>query len=368
MAKRKTRSDGRYQGKILVGVIDGRQKYKYVYGKTKKEVDEKLAALRVELGKGADLTQNMSLSFWIDRWLSRLEQAQTPDWHAVCRVRAEYWRAALGDRDVSQLNTADLEDVLLGLKRRNPSTGKPSSKKTLTEYRNIICRIFAFCRQARVLTFDPSEFLTVEKNASVSRREAVSDDVIQAIRSTPCEAQLPCLIMIYAGLRLGEVCALTWTDVDLDNDRILVNKSYNFKACAVKSPKTAAGTRTVPIPPPLHDALSAAPHVSLLVCPHRSGRIYTRSGWDNVLTVLDHKLAETHPDFPPLRAHNLRHTCCTLYYEAGIDVLTAQKWMGHANPQTTIGIYTHLREQKEASNVTRLNAFFSPQKPAEKTK
>lgn len=352
MAKRKVRADGRYQGKILVGVIDGKQKYKYVYGSTKKEVEQKLAVLRVELGKGADLTRPMTLSFWTDRWLAREKQNMTSTWYARCAFRASVWRDRLGDRDVTKITTADLEDVLFALAKQNPATGKPSSKKTLTEYKNIICRIFAYIARNRAITFDPSNYIAVTQNAPVRRRSAVSDDVINAVRETPGEIQLPCLIMIYSGLRLGEVAALTWSDVDLKNRTISVNKSWDFDLKQIKPPKTAAGVRTVPIPPPLLDALSAAPRASLLVCTHH-GDVYTHSSWRNALAAYSKQVGF------PLRAHCLRHTCCTLYYEAGVDVLTAQKWMGHADASTTMGIYTHLRAQHEASNVTRLDAFFS---------
>lgn len=359
MPKKKIRSDGRYQGKLLVGVINGRQKYKYVYGKTKKEVDEKLAVLRVDLGKGADLTQQMSLAFWIDRWLSREEKkTDASNWFAVCRARALYWKELLGDRDVSKLTTADLEDVLLDLAVRNPKTNKPTSKKTLLEYKNLICRVYRYIMANRVITFDPSAYLETDQTAPQHRRTAVSEGVAQAIAATEDEIRLPCLIMLYAGLRLGEVLALTWSDVDLTAAVIRVNKSWDYKQDRIKTPKTAAGTRTVPIPPPLLAALTVTPRTALLVCPH-NGHAYSLGEWNHAMRRFT---ANVGADFS---AHNLRHTCCTMYYEAGVDVLTAQRWMGHANAATTMSIYTHLREQKEASNVTRLNAFFAPPPSAE---
>ena len=164
--------------------------------------------------------------------------------------------------------------------------------------------------------------------------------------------------MIYAGLRLGELLALTWSDVDLDAATIRVNKSWDYKQNVVKSPKTHAGTRTVPIPPPLMAALRGAPRTALLVCPH-NGHAYSLGEWNHGLERFQKKTGAV------FSAHRLRHTCCTLYYEAGVDVLTAQKWMGHANPATTMAIYTHLREKHESANVTKLNAFFSPSSASE---
>ena len=355
MAKKKARADGRYQGKILVGVIDGKPKYKYVYAKTEKELKDRLAVLRVELGKGVDLTQPTSLSFWIDRFLARTEQTQTEEWHATCEARAERWRAYLGKADITQITTADLEDVLLSIARCNPVTGKPSSKKTVSEYASVIRRVFALAVRNRAITYDPSAYMEITTTAPKHRRDAITDAQIAAIRQTPHECRLPCLIMIYAGLRLGEVAALTWSDIDLQTRSILVNKSYNFKTCCVKSPKTAAGTRTVPIPAPLLEALTDTLRTALLVCPH-NGRVYTRSAWEYALEQYGDLLGFT------VHAHELRHTYATILYEAEVDVLTAQHLLGHADSQTTMQIYTHLRDAKRAASVAKLDAYLSPKK------
>lgn len=352
--KRKPRADGRYQAKIMTGTVDGKQKYKYVYAKTKKELEDKLAVLRVEIGKGADLTQPMSLSFWIDRWLQRSAQNQTEEWHATCAARAEYWKSRIGKMEIDKITTADLEDVLLILAKRNPCTGKPSGKKTLTEYASIIRRVFALAVQNRALTFDPTQYMSVQKDAPRSRREALTEAQIAAIHATHHECRLPCLIMIYTGLRLGELAALTWSDIDLNNGIILVSKSYNFKTRTVKQPKTAAGNRTVPIPAILLPELRSASRTSLLVCPRADGSVYTRCAWEYALECYSRQLGFT------VKAHNLRHTYCTILFEAGVDVLTAQHLMGHADSSTTMGIYTHLRDLKKAASIAKLDAYLTP--------
>ena len=355
MPKRKPRADGRYQAKLLVGVVDGKQQYKYVYGKTKKELEDKLAVLRVEVGRGADLTQPMSLAFWIDRLLSRQERTQTESWYALCETRARIWKDAIGAMDISRITTADLEDVLLDLAAKNPSTGNPSSRKTLNEYALIIRRVFALAEQNRVITYDPSKYLTIPKNAPQSRREAITDAQIDLIRNTPHECRLPCMIMIYCGLRFGEMAALTWSDIDIPARTVEINKSYDFKTDAVKQPKTASGVRTVPIPELLAQELSAATREALWVCPHH-GQMWTHNAWKRALSGYFAQLGIT------ATAHCLRHTYATILYEAGIDVLTAQRWMGHADPQTTMSIYTHLRDKKQSAAILQLNNHLTPQK------
>ena len=58
-----------------------------------------------------------------------------------------------------------------------------------------------------------------------------------------------------------------------------------------------------------------------------------------------------------LTAHVLRHGYATLLYEAGVDVYTAGKLLGHADVETTIGIYTHLRAKKEATSMKKLKNY-----------
>ena len=353
--KRKPRADGRYQAKILTGTVDGKQQYKYVYAKTKKELEDKLAVLRVEVGRGADLTQPMSLSFWIDRWLARTDRTQTETWHSLCEARAQIWKDALGKMDISRITTADLEDVLLDLAKENPATGRPSGKKTLKEYASIIRRVFALAVQNRVINYDPSQYLPSYKNAPQGRREAITDEQITAIRNTPHECRLPCLLMIYTGLRFGELAALTWSDVDLAENTITVNKSYDFKSQSIKTPKTEAGVRIIPIPDLLVPELQNAPHDALFVCSHNSG-MWTHNAWKNSFAGYLKQLGFT------TTAHCLRHTYATILYEAGVDVLTAQHWLGHADSATTMGIYTHLREQKQSAAILQLNAHLTPEK------
>ena len=57
--------------------------------------------------------------------------------------------------------------------------------------------------------------------------------------------------------------------------------------------------------------------------------------------------------------HCLRHTFCTMMYEAEVDLLTAQQQMGHSDVKTTLSIYTHLQEQKRQSNFSKINEYIS---------
>ena len=61
----------------------------------------------------------------------------------------------------------------------------------------------------------------------------------------------------------------------------------------------------------------------------------------------------------PFTPHELRHTFCTILFESGVDVLTAQKLMGHSDPKITMDIYTHLSEQHEEIQLDKLDSFLN---------
>ena len=59
----------------------------------------------------------------------------------------------------------------------------------------------------------------------------------------------------------------------------------------------------------------------------------------------------------PFTIHSLRHTFCTIMYEAGIDVLTAKEQMGHSDVKTTLSIYTHLDKVYKKKNISKLDEY-----------
>lgn len=179
--------------------------------------------------------------------------------------------------------------------------------------------------------------------------------------------------MLYAGLRKGEVTALQWSDIDFNNKTISVTKSYNFKTNKIKSPKTQAGIRTVHVPENLLEFLQSTPKKSIYVVTSASGNIMTdiawRRLWNSYMTDLDIKYGKRTKKiskFDPQKGaiiiktftpHQLRHTYCTILYNAGVDVLTAQYLMGHSDAKTTLAIYTHLQKKQKDKSINKLNEF-----------
>lgn len=155
------------------------------------------------------------------------------------------------------------------------------------------------------------------------------------------------LLCLYSGLRIGELMALQWSDIDLAKGILTVSKScHDGKGgLVVDEPKTSTSRRVIPLPKQLLPILKAlkkrsdSPFVVSANGKPVSVRSYQRS-----FELLLKKLNIPHKGF-----HSLRHTFATRALECGMDVKTLSEILGHKNPTVTLNRYAHsLMEHKQA--------------------
>lgn len=365
MEKITKRKDGTYCINVYLGTVNHKQIRKSVYGKTQKEVKEKALLLKMNKANGMEILSrnNNSFEFWANAWLrsikNKAEREGNTDWYVVEETRTKAIVSELGDIPVDKIRMSHIDDLLNEFAVANPYTHKKTSAKTLREYRLICIRIFDYCIANRVLTFNPAKDVDIPKLKTSVERQPITDEEIRYILETPDEMQTACMIMIYAGLRQGELLALTWNDVDFKRSTITVNKSANAKQKEkVKSPKTEAGNRVIPMPEVLHNHLADIKSNSLLVI-NRDGRYLTHSMFDKSLARYCKIISQKYDTYFKATSHIFRHTYATILFEANTDLLTAKDLLGHSNIQTTLKIYTHLREKQKQKSIDNLNKYLS---------
>jgi integrase len=212
---------------------------------------------------------------------------------------------------------------------------------------------------------------------TAKKRRPLTDDEVNLITSTfeGHRMGIPVLLLLYCGLRRGELIALTWNDVSLKNKSINVNKAVVFgnNKAIIQSPKTDSGVRTIPIPDTILDALRFARKGadSTMVCPAADGGIMSQIAFKRAWESYKHYLniqaggrdkSRSNPKLTVIdniTPHMFRHTYATILYNAGVDVKSAQRFLGHADINVTLKIYTHLSEQKKAEAVAALNNHLS---------
>jgi integrase len=184
--------------------------------------------------------------------------------------------------------------------------------------------------------------------------------------------RLPAMISLFTGMRLGEVLALRWGRIDLDKAIIQVREALEYtKAHGIrlKQPKSNAGRRDISLPDVLLDALrdyrkaqlelrmrlgaGKLRHDALLFAD-----IDGNPPSPNALSAAWADFAE-HIGAAEISFHVLRHTHAGQLIDAGVDIVTISRRLGHAKPDITLRIYAHLFRKDDRKAAAAINAFLN---------
>lgn len=368
--------------KIYIGTdANGKPKYKKLKAQTEKELKKRVKEYKNDIDIGLDvLKNNDTLYSWIYHYLEGIEAEVDCDnikesEYKTLKARLEFFinykNGLLAKTKLKDVLSSHIQPAINELYRCNPATGKPTAKKTIQRYIRALSNVFEYARRERAYNFcNPCEDLKPPKNAVSNTRTAINKHTIQLILSTEHRAKVAACIMLLAGLRRGEVTALTWFDIDFKNKIINVNKSYDFKQGELKSTKTEAGIRKIPMNDYLCNLLLEAKKNSkgTYVVQKAYGGRMTETAWKRLfesymeaLRIADSKDEESlcfaDERFEEFTAHQLRHTYCSMLQWSGVDIKTAQVLMGHSEYGVTANVYTHIDEQSK-SNAAMLQDKF----------
>ena len=181
---------------------------------------------------------------------------------------------------------------------------------------------------------------------------------VDLICSVPHRFQLAVLVMLYAGLRRGEVLALSSDDIDLSAGLIYITKAVRFDGNrpVISNPKTEAGRRSVAILSPLRPYLEK--HTGL-IAPSASGAIMSESAFDRAWQSYIAALSAAAGRPVTIRCHDLRHTYTTMIIDAGVSITQAMAWLGHADEKMILRIYDHVRASRTAASVAQVENYLA---------
>lgn len=362
---------GSFCTKVFIGTDEnGKPKYKKLKAKTEKELTKRVFEFKKTLEDGGDIEKsNDTLGKWIKRYEASVqEQVDCGDYKEseydmlVSRLRyfSDYKGGLLAMTRLKDILTSDIQPAINALFKKNPRTGKPTAKRTLERYVRALANVFEFAKKERAYKYsNPCDDVKIPKNAIQTERDAINLYMIRLILETEHRAKLAISIMLLAGLRRGELTALTWDDIMLDKKIIDINKSYDFKECVTKDPKSKSGIRQIPINDILLKILTEAKSEakgSFVIEKTRGGRM-SEKAWlrlfESYMLALKAKDAEIKENqtsrkddevFEEFTSHQLRHTYCSMLQWSGVDIKIAQELMGHSEYEVTANVYTHTND------------------------
>lgn len=331
------RKDGRYKCSL-----DGIQ----FYGNTS---DEALAAreeYKRKKAAGEWLKDRMTVGAYAAKWLPLHKGGVSDKCYNDYAKQLEALLPVIGDKQLDEVKPDDAAAVW--------SHYKGYSASTIKRARMLYISLFDTAIENDLCRKNPFRAKTAQPPAAPSgSHRALTPEEIALVRSTPHRVQIAALIMLYAGLRRGEVLALTPEDIDTQAGYISVNKAIRFDGnkAVIDTPKTDAGTRLVPILSIIRPYLEklTEPPLKPVKGKEMTSTAFKRA-WDSYTHALT--VAAGHPI--KIRPHDLRHTYCTMLRDAGVDMHQAILWMGHADEKMILKIYDHVTERRTAASVEKL--------------
>lgn len=376
MANRKRkgeRADGLIQVTLDIGYDEnGKRIRKSFYGHSRTEAERKRDEFKAAMSKNTKYSNDITVSEWVKIYKETYRQKVDEAYLNNDNVPYNRLVDQLGYMAVATVTESDLQSALNKL--------KGTSFSNCDKYRQCMKRVFEKARKNKIITDNPAEDLVMPQYTKGTHRALETWEIkliLDHWNEPGLHAGLWIMLMMLAGLRRGEMIALNWSAIDMDNKLLTVCQTAVIKTNQseiVKRAKTDAGLRTIPICRPLYDALSSVPKVKRkgLVCLSAHGKQLTDSsvsrGIETFCNAME-RILNGEPMFQrgkrndiikretdknrirfAFRVHDLRHTFCTLLYVRGIDLKSAQYFMGHADINTTLNIYTHLSKEKIAES------------------
>ena len=228
------------------------------------------------------------------------------------------------------------------------------SKKTIKNYRIVLSMIFKYAVVNDIIENNIVSDVSIPKGLKSTRRNPPTEKEIEMIKkSVNNDFGLFYYFLLYTGIRRGEALALTYEDIDWDNELIYINKTlfHKHNQPEIKAPKTESGIRYVPLLKPLKEVLDK--NKKGIIFSNEDGEYLTGS---QVETKIKWYRRETGITCSP---HQLRHEYATILHEADIVDKDAQELLGHAQISTTKDIYMHITPRRLKRTAEKLNEYLS---------
>lgn len=363
------RKDGRWQGAVTIGRNpEGTQKRQYVYGKTRTEVSEKINSILFDISNGTyiDKSQNPTVKEWLYTWLNtykknNIKPRTFDQYESIIRYHLI--------PEIGDIRLIDLKETTLQ-RFYNRLAKEGLSSRTIQLINTVLYGAIKKAIKCGLVIRNVCDAVELPKQKKKERRVLTPEEqesLLEVLKESEYGAMY--IFALFTGLRKGEVLALTWSDVDLANRLINVNKTLgrvntyvdtgNKTQLVVSSPKTQTSMRVIPIIEPLIPLLEKQRKLtqcnqSGLVFPSDADTYIDPGNYNRLFYKLVKKAG-----IPKAHPHALRHSFATRALEAGLDLKTTQELLGHSSIDITANLYTHALLEHKQKEIKKLESVFN---------
>lgn len=297
---------------------------------------------------------------------------------SAANIAVSTLRACYKGQNVSK-ETADKLSATLGKKDifAPVDDNNTLADTTIVKYHRILSSILTTAVQWQIIPANPCSRVKpphVEYKEAPVLDETQLDNLINCLDNEPLKYKTAIMLVLYTGMRRGELCGLNWSDIDFDRSIIHITKSLSYtpeKGIFEAPPKSRQSRRAVNIPQEMILLLKewkieqCKQKLSLGDQWQESGKVFTSNDGSVMrpdgLTRWFQRFVKRN-NLPNIHPHTLRHTSATMLIAGGVDIATVSNRLGHANKSTTLNIYTHAIKSADAAAANLLQDMLHPQK------
>ncbi len=343
------RKDKRWEGRYIVGrKPSGQTKYASVYGKTYREVKEKLDRKKGEQHRSLP-SCCMTVKAILEMWLClRSAEVKESSFQRYKMLIEKHILPQLGSLRLNSLTAQILSAFVSDRMEKGRADGRGGlSAKTVTDILSIFKSALRLA--SRNYAIDMSIFDVKAPTPRAKAVETLSKEeaavLTERILEAPDLSGAAYLLALNSGLRIGEVCGLKWEDIDFVKRELTVNRTVlRVKKgirteVIVQSPKTESSERVIPLTAEMLLLLSSLRNTrhddAYILTGSRTKPLEPRALQYRFMTF-QRRNALKHHNF-----HALRHTFATRSIEMGFDPKTLSELLGHKNVRITLQLYMH---------------------------
>lgn len=349
------RKDGRWEGRCSVYSAEkGKRVYYSVYGKNYEEVQQKMAAkknfIRDQIEK--DGTE-IAFAEAAQGWLAQIKEKRKPSTYIkYSLVYQKYVEERFEDAALDQMTDSFVRERLSDASSDSVRKSVYSVLKQILKYASV-----HYSLMITPLGNPDSEYHNKPVKVLSRGEQRLLIPVLYCKMNL---FKMAVLLVLLTGLRLGELCALKWTDIDFENKILAVNRTvqrlyaegYRTKTILMETaPKSEHSIREIP--------LSAM--LSELLAKFQNGKEYIFGGNKPMepRTMQYHfKGILKEAGLPDMNFHILRHTFSTNCIEDGMDVKSLSEMLGHSDVQITLNRYVHPSMDTKRKYMDSLSEFY----------
>lgn len=366
------RKDGTWEARYTLGRDPGtgKQVQKSVYGKTQKEVLEKLRKIQSDIDSGlytepTKLTVGEWLDIWISEYQRQVKESTKAEYQSNIKHRI---KPAIGAVKLNKLSAPIIQKFYNDL-GRSSETKKALTAKSIHNTHGVLHKALQQAVELGYIPVNPSDICKLprkEKTEITPLDGAKINEFLTAIKNSPY--RLIFTVDLFTGMRQGEILGLSWDAIDFERGTILIKQQLQ---------KIAKKYRIVSVKNDRPRVISPAKFVMDLLVEQRAiqNRWILRAGevWENpdnlVFTnevgrhvfrdnVYEHcKRTGRQIGLPNLRFHDLRHSYAVASLRAGDDIKTVQSNLGHHTAAFTLDVYGHATDQMKQESADRMDKF-----------